>query len=248
LRITLYAPANQMKYTQVIRWMRGGVNVTDLYRIDLEQFSLEQFRRMLETKDVPPSRGILLEEMDERFAALASMGIENLADLRAALKSKAKREAFARESGLPLDYLVILRREVNSYVSKPFNLEKIPGVDPGYVEKLAAVGVKHTKHLFERALTPADRAALAKEAGVPEDALLEQVKLSDLARIVGVGPVAVRMLYDVGVDTLEAFLAHSVHELLEKVRAVEEGASLGAKDIEYCIETAQYLPQAVEYA
>ena len=43
-------------------------------------------------------------------------------------------------------------------------------------------------------------------------------------------------------------LAHSVHELLEKVRAVEEGASLGAKDIEYCIETAQYLPQAVEYA
>jgi len=221
--------------------------VTDLYCIDLEQFSLEQFRRMLETKDVPPSRRILLEEMDERFAALASMGIENLAELRAALKSKAKRETFAQESGLFLDYLVILRREVNSYVSKPFNLAKIPGVNLEHVEKLAAVGVKHTKHLFERAMSPADRAALAEQAGVPGDALLELVKLSDLARIVGVGPVAVRLLYDVGVDTPETFLAHSVDDLLEKVRAVKEGAYLTAKDIEYCLETARHLPLAVEY-
>ena len=222
--------------------------MADLYCIDLEQFRLEQFRRMLETKEVLPGRRILLEKMDERFAALESMSIENLAELRAALKSKAKREMFAQESGLPLDYLVILRREVNGYVSRPFNLEKIPGVDPEYVEKLAAVGVKHTRHLFKRAMSPAGRTALAEQAGVPEDKLLELVKLSDLARIVGVGPVAVRMLYEVGVDTLEAFITHSVDELLEKVRAVEEGASLGAKDIEYCLETAQYLPKEIEYA
>ena len=222
--------------------------MTGLYGINLEQFSLEQFRRMLETKDIAPSRKILLEEMDERFATLGSMGIENLAELEAALRSKAKQEAFARESGLSLDYLVILRREVNSYVSKPFNLNKIPGVNPEHVEKLATVGVKHTKHLFERAMSPADRAELAEEVGVPGDALLELVKLSDLARIVGVGPVAVRLLYDVGVDTPETFLAHSVDDLLEKVRVVKEGASLTAKDIEYCLETARHLPKAIEYA
>ncbi len=221
--------------------------MTNLYCIDLEQFSLEQFRRMLETKDVPPSRRILLEKMDERFAALASMGVENLAELRAALKSKAKRETFSQESRMPLDYLVILRREVNSYVSKPFNLERIPGVNLEHVEKLAAVGIKHTKRLFKRALSPADRTALAEQTGVPNDTLLELVKLSDLARIVGVGPVAVRLFYDVNVDTLEVFLTHSVDELLEKVRAVEEGASLGTKDIEYCLETARYLPKAIEH-
>jgi len=221
--------------------------VTDLYCIDLEQFSLEQFGHMLETKDILPGRRILLEKMDERFAALALMGIENLADLRAALKSKVKWETFSQESGLSLDYLVILRREVNSYVSKPFDLEKIPGVNPEYVKRLAAVGVKHTSHLFERAMSPADRAALAEQTGVPDDALLELVKLSDLARIVGVGPVSVRLLYDVGLDTPEAFLAHSVDELLEKIHTVEEGATLTTKDIEYCLETAQHLPKAIEY-
>jgi predicted flap endonuclease-1-like 5' DNA nuclease len=227
---------------------KGESIMTDLYCIDLEQFSLEQFRYRLENKDILPSRKILLEKMDERFETLASMGIETLADLRAALRSKAKRKAFSEASGLPVDYLVILRREVNSYISRPFNLEKIPGVNPDYVEKLAAVGVKHTKHLFKRGMTPADRAALAEETGIPGDALLELVKLSDLARIVGVGPVFVRLLYDMGIDTPDVFLTHSVAELLEKAHSDDEGAALSPKDIEYCLETAQYLPRAIEYA
>lgn len=221
--------------------------MADLYCIDLEQFSLEQFKHMLETKDILPGRRILLEDMEKRFAALASMGIKNLSELRAALRNQAKREAFAQKSGLPLDYLVILRREINSYLSRPFNLEKIPGVNPEYVERLAAVGIKHTKHLFKRALSPADWAALAEAANVPDDALLELVKLSDLARIVGVGPVSVRALYDAGIETPEAFLTYSVEELLAKVRAVEEMAASTRKDIEYCLETAQYLPKAIEY-
>ena len=222
--------------------------MADLYCIDLKQLSLEQFRHMLENKEILPGRTILLEKMDERFAALAAMDIENLADVRAALKSKAKREAFAEASGLSLDYLVILRREVNSYISRPFKLEKIPGINPDYVEKLAAAGIKHTKHLFKRGMTPADRAALTAETGIPDDALLELVKLSDLARIVGVGPVSVRLLYDVGIQTPAAFLTHSVAELLEKVHSVEEGATLTPKDIEYCLETVRHLPQAIEYA
>ena len=122
------------------------------------------------------------------------------------------------------------------------------GVNPEHVEKLAAVGIKHTKHLFERAMTRADRAALAEQVGVPDDALLELVKFSDLARIVGVGPASVRPLYDAGIDTPEAFLTHSVDELLEKVRGVEGLEASTKKDIEYCLETARYLPKAIEYA
>ena len=221
--------------------------MTDLYCIDLKGISLEQFRHMLETKNILPGRKILLEQLDERFAALASMGVGNLADLSAALKSKAKQEAFSKASGLPLDYLAILRREVNSYLSKPFDLGKIPGVDPEYVKRLAAAGIKHTKHLFERAMSKADRAALAEQIGVPHEALLELVKFADLARIVGVGPASVRPLCEAGIDTPEAFLTYSVDELLERVRAVEGLEASTRKDIEYCLQTARLLPKGIEY-
>ncbi len=51
--------------------------MADPYCIDLEQFSLERFRHILETKYILPGRRILQEKMPERFAVLASMGIEN---------------------------------------------------------------------------------------------------------------------------------------------------------------------------
>ena len=227
--------------------------MSDLYHIDLEQFSLERFRHMLEAKDVLPGRRVLKEKMPERFAMLASMGIRNLKELREVLKTKARREKLAQESRLPIEYLVILGREVNSYISKPFNLKDIPEVNPEYIEKLASVGIKHTKHLFQRARSKSDRAKLSELVGVPGDALLELVKLSDLARIVGVGPVFARLLYELGADTPEAFLKRSPDELLEELHAVNDEKGYTrimptVKDIEYCFETARYLPRAVEYS
>jgi len=67
------------------------------------------------------------------------------------------------------DYLVILRREVSSYVPKLFDLEKIPGVNPEYVERLAAAGIKHTRHLFERAKFEHDRAELSRLTDVSDE-------------------------------------------------------------------------------
>ncbi len=221
--------------------------MADSYSIDLTRFDLAQFRRALETKDVLPSRTILLEEMGERFAALEAMGIATLADVRSALSTKAKREAFAQESGLPLDYLVILRREANSYVSRPVRLDKLPGVDAALVARLAAAGVKQTKHLLQRARTEADRAALAEEANVPAGALLALVKLADLTRISGVGPAFARVLCDAGIESPAGFLAQPVDDLLARAHATPGGQALTEKDIAYCLQTARLLPQAVDY-
>lgn len=226
--------------------------MADDYHIDLEQFSLVDFRHTLETRDLQPGRMILKEQIAERFRILESMGIRNLKELEAVLKTKKRMEQFAQESGLPDEYLVILRREVSSYVSKPFNLEKIPAVNPEYVERLAASGIKHTRHLFERAKLKDDRAELSRLTDVPDDDLLELVRLSDLARIWGVGPVFVRLLYEAGVDTIEKFLKCSPEELSETLHAINNEKHYTpimptAKDIEYCIELVKYLPRVVEY-
>jgi len=226
--------------------------MTDDYHIDLERFSLERFRDILITGEVLPGRKILKEKISERFEILKSMGIRNLKELIEALKTKVKVERFSQESGLPKDYLIILRREANSYIPRPVNLKDIPGVDSEYIERLAAVGIKHTKHLFERARFKRDRAELSRLVNVPTDTLLELVKLSDLARIGGVGPVFARIFLDAGIDTLEKLSNSSADEVFERTIAVnkEKGYTkvmATLKDVKLCVNTARELPKVIEY-
>ena len=226
--------------------------MTDEYHIDLERISLGRFRHILGSKDLLPGRMVLRDRLSERFEILDSLGISSLKDLTEALRTKGRVEEFSRESGLPRDYLRVLRREANSYVAKPFNLKNIPGVEPEYVERLTSLGVRHTKHLFERARSRSDRAELSRLADVPESDLLELVKLSDLARIGGVGPVFARILYEAGADTLEEFLKRSPDELIESLHEINDEKKYTKsmptlKDIDYCIETARELPKVVEY-
>lgn len=226
--------------------------MADQYHIDLERFSLERFRHILETSEVLPGRKVLKEKISERFGILESMGIRNLKELIDVLSTKKKVEKFSQESGLPNDYLVILRREANSYIPKPVNLRDIPGVDPEYIERLASVGIKNTKHLFERGRSRSDRAELSRLVDVPGDDLLELVELSDLARIGGVGPVFARIFLDAGIDTLEKLSNSSPDELFEKLLAInkEKGYTkvmATLKDVTLCINIATELPKVIEY-
>lgn len=231
--------------------MSDLVSFSDYY-IDLEKISLERFQHMLEAKTLLPSRQMLRERLAERFETLAAMGIHNVQALSDSLKTKRHVATLAAQSGLPQKYLILLRREVNSYVPRPINLDKIPDLEPGHLEHLAEAGIKHTRHLYERARTKAERTALAEQTRIPAEALLEMLKLADLTRIVGVGGVFARLLYAAGIDTVAAFVTQTPQVLLDQVQAVnqERGYTqvpLTAKDLEYCLETAKLLPQAIEY-
>jgi hypothetical protein len=125
-------------------------------------------------------------------------------------------------------------------------------VDPEHIRKLAAVGIKHSKHLFERARSMSDRAALCELVDVPAAALLELVKLSDLVRVSGVGPVFARIMLDAGVDTLEKLAASAAQASFEAFLAVLEekhytSAGFTVKDVQYCIDFANQLSKVVEY-
>jgi hypothetical protein len=226
--------------------------MTDHYHIDLEQFSLEKFRHILETSELLPSRRILKEKIPERFAILEGMRIRNLKALTGALSTNKKIERFSQESGLPQDYLEILKRQTKIYTPYPIPLKKIPGIAPEYIERLAAIGIKQTKQLFERAKSAKDRAELSGLADVPGEALLELVKMSDLARAGWVGPIFARLIYEAGADTLDELSKRSPEALFERLRAVNEEqkltkGSFTAKDIASCIEIAKELPKVIEY-
>jgi hypothetical protein len=226
--------------------------MADPYYINLEEFGLERLRHIFETREVLPARQVLKDDIAGRFQVLAALGIRNLADLVAALKTKARIEAFANESGLPRDYLIVLGREVRSYLPKLVYLRDILGVDPEHVEGLDAAGIKHSKHLFERGRTAADREALSAATGVPPADLLELVKLSDLARVRGMGPAFVRLFYEGGADTIEKLSRWDPEELSETLHALNRQRRITSvvpslKDVRQYVEMAQDLAKVVEY-
>lgn len=96
--------------------------MTENYFIDTDKFSIDKFRNILLTKEILPGRIILKEDLDERFDLLKTKKIKTLSDLLETLKTKQKIDRFSKETGLTVEYLTILRREANSYVSVPVKL------------------------------------------------------------------------------------------------------------------------------
>ncbi|WP_048198286.1 DUF4332 domain-containing protein [Methanocella arvoryzae] len=222
------------------------------YHLDTGQYSLDKFRRLIESQELSPGRRILKEKLQERFSVLESLGISNLGMLIDRLKTADRLKKFAAESGLPVDYLTVLSRHARSLTPMPLSLKDIPGVDPAYVNGLAALGVKNAKQLFERSVTPADRAALSSQANVPGKVLLELVRMSDIARVGYVGPIFARLMYEAGVDSLKTLAANQPEDLYARLVAVNSRlkltkGSFTVRDVAYCVEAAKEHTQIIEY-
>jgi len=134
----------------------------------------------------------------------------------------------------------------------PFSLGGFLGVNPGHVENLAKLGVKNIGEMLGAGGTPDGRRRLSEDSGVPPEAVLELVKLSDLARIRGVKGIRTRLYHDAGVDTVEKMAGWDPAELrrmlLEWVeRTGFEGIAPLLKEAEFTVESAKKLPRVVEY-
>ena len=62
--------------------------MTDNYHISLEEVSLEEYQRILESKEILPGRRILKEDILERFEIIRNIGVKNLKELLDQLKTK----------------------------------------------------------------------------------------------------------------------------------------------------------------
>ena len=223
----------------------------DLYSVNTTKFSLDKLRDALKTKDILPGRKVLKEQLNERFDLLKSEGIESLFDLLDVLKSKTKIEQFASKTGLDTDYLTILRREANSYVSVPVRLIDLPIVETDTIMKLDSIGIRDSKQLFIKAAQLSDREQLAVNYNIQIETLTELVQLSDLIRITGVGPVFARIILDSGIGSVGEFLANDPEDLFVRLTKTNNEKSLTKakftrKDIDYCIELGKDLPIVFE--
>jgi len=221
------------------------------YHLDLSKLPLDWLRRKIESHEIVPARRILQEKVPERFAALRRAGMETVADLVSALKTREHIQAVADRSSLPEDYLLWLGREARSYKPNPFALREIPSVDSAAIARLEGVGVKTTKALFDRAAAKDGRLRLVEETGVAERSLVDLVKLADLARIRGMGKTFVRLFSGAGADSVAELAECDPVELHERLYSINEKRKLSSvvpslKDVAEYVEMANELPKIVE--
>jgi hypothetical protein len=134
----------------------------------------------------------------------------------------------------------------------PFPLKDFRGVDPEHAAILARAGIGNVKQMLKAGRTPDARQKLADETGLPLDAILEFVQLSDLARIPGIKSIRARLYHDAGVDTLEkmahwdpADLRAMLIEFVERTGFDGIAPLLG--EATFSVARAKELPKLVEY-
>lgn len=221
--------------------------MNERYQIDLEKYSLQKFKRSLQSREMIPSRISLKDDLDARFRILENCGIANLKELIDRLKTKQKIEQFSQETSLPIQYLTLLNREAKSYLSKPIRLDKFPGVHTEYLDRLEDEGIRNTRQLFLEAQDKSGRKRLSKETGIPKDVLNELVGLSDLSRIYGVGPVFARLIYDVDIRSVKEFVEYTAEDFIRIYEEqTQKKADFGVGEIQFSLELAKELDIAVD--
>jgi hypothetical protein len=222
------------------------------YIINFHAITLDEYRGILQSADLVPSRRLLLNNIETIFAKIQSRGLETLADLQDALKTKPRLQGFAEETGIDEEYLKVLIREINSSQPKPYKLADFPDTPAEVVAKLAEIGIKNTMQLYSRVLTPAGRAALAAEIGVDEDAILRLAKLTDLSRIRWVKHTFAYVLLEAGYDTLEKVTQADPVKLYEEIKDLNTRREIyrghiGRHDMELLVDLAKDVPQEMVF-
>ncbi|UCH59322.1 MAG: DUF4332 domain-containing protein [Anaerolineales bacterium] len=145
-----------------------------------------------------------------------------------------------------------LRERQIAKTRKIFELKDFRSVDPAHISRLEALGIVNVQHMREAGKTPQDREALAIKSGVPSEAILELVKLADLARIQGLKSIRARLYHDAGADTLEKIAQWEPEELRKMLaefvnKTKFEGIAPLPKEVNSCVKTARRLPKIIQY-
>jgi hypothetical protein len=168
------------------------------------------------------------------------------------LKKKDKLEELSKVDCFSDDYLVILLREINSIQPKPNKISEFIGISPETVSKLEKIGIKDTVKLFDNVLTPESRKKLAARTNISESEILELTKLTDLSRIKWVGATFARMLFFVGVDTVEKASSVDYVELHQKINQINKEKNyykgqIGLHDMKLFVDAAKEVSYEIQY-
>lgn len=216
------------------------------YYLDLIKITIDTYKEILKNQYFLPSRKILHQDMDSSFDAIHACQIINLAELKNALLTAQKLNAFSEKSGLSKDYLTILRREIGSIEPKTALIKEFPEVDEETIKALAAAGIKSSKDYYEFYDSLNGKKEIAHKISISEEKAQELYCLCDLVRINGVGAIAAKSFFDAGYKSVYDVANTTAEEMLKNVSAVNDikqyyKTKLGTKDMQFCIDFARII-------
>ncbi len=219
------------------------------YHIVAENVSLDDLQQRIQDTDLVPSRTSLLETLSRNISLLKQQGISSLATLRQELKTAKRREALSTATEIDIDYLVLLRREVESYFPKPKRLTDFHWLPVEEVTKLTDQGIRNTADLYEATASSANQAELIKSTGIDDAVLQELIHASDLSRIQWVSPTFARMLTEAEYVNASQIAGADPDELCVAIESINEEqqyfkGKIGLRDVKRLIQAAGYVPMS----
>jgi hypothetical protein len=216
------------------------------YYMDASKVTIQELLIRIAETDLVPSRRMLLEDIRDNFDKLNRAGIKTLADFRKAVKNPKNLSALSEKSGIGLEYLILLRREVESYFPKAFPLSAFDWLDKHQIKKLESEGFRNTALLYEAFELPGQREALVESIGLEREFVDHIRPLVNLTRIQWVSPIFAKMLVEAGFKNAGAIAeanAEDLHGAIERIN--NEGHTFKGKisfrDIKRLIKSASYV-------
>jgi hypothetical protein len=216
------------------------------YHIDAEKISLDDLRNRIEATDLVPSRASLADEVRKKMRSLEKQGIITLASLRDELKNSKRLAAVSEATGIDTQYLILLRREIESYFPKPVALKVFDWLPKDEIAKLEQNEIRDTAALYEMTSSVKKRSVLAKSTGADTAMLEILARLADLMRVQWVSPTFARMLIVAGYDSAAKVAAANADDLCVALASINYRekifpGKIGLRDIKRLVQAASYV-------
>ena len=215
------------------------------YHIDSEAISIEEVKAHIQKIDLVPSRISLLENIERKFKVVKKNGVTNLAELRNRIKTAKRIEEFSSVTKLDFEYLNLLRREIESWFSKPHKLKEFKWISESEITNLMNSKYNNSKVLHESITSSSALIRIAKSTRSKVDVLKELVKLSGLTRIQWVNPTVARMLVLGKYETIDDVASADPETLCNKLAEINEEhrffkGKIGLRDIKRLVTAAAF--------
>lgn len=216
------------------------------YYINANKVKLEDLMSRITESDLVPSRRKLLEDIEVNFDKLKKCGILTLADLRKSIKNPKNIVPLSEKTRIEIEYLTLLRREVESYFPKAYILSAFDWLEKNQITKLERKGYKNAALLYEAFEIPSKREEIIASTGLEKDFTDDIIALVDLTRIQWVSPIFSKVLHEAGYNSAKSIAEANVEELYKAVERInKEGryfkGKIGIRDIARLIKSASYL-------